>query len=209
MDLANSSLISQAGQMQTGGLPNDLLYNLNPIAVMILLPLLQGVVYPLLQGRFGISISPERRIIAGLVCAAISMGYAAGVQALVYAAGPCYSHPRHCDRDGASSAAAPPNDVSVWLQTPTYVFFALCEILTLVAGLELAYLRAPPSMKSIVQAVFILFSAAGAVVGVGVSFVAADPNMHILYASLAGAMLATASGFLVFVLAKGRRPNST
>ncbi len=137
------------------------------------------------------------------------MGYAAGVQALIYATGPCYSQPRHCARDGAGSAAdAPPNDVSVWLQTPTYVFFALCEILTLVAGLELAYLRAPPSMKSIVQAVFILFSAAGAVVGVGVSFVAADPNMHILYASLAGVMLATASGFLVFVLAKRRRRNS-
>lgn len=188
MDLASSTLISQAGQMQTHGLPNDILFNLNPICVMLLLPVMQGWVYPFLAKK-GVDISPQRRIGVGLVFSAISMAYTAGVQAIIYDAGPCFQFPLHCKTD------AGPNNANVGLQTPTYVFLALCEILTLVAGTELAYTQAPAGMKSIVQAVFILFSAVGAAIGIGLSFVAEDPNMTILYSSLAGLMLATAVAF--------------
>ncbi len=59
MDLTDSSLISQAGQMQTNGLPNDILHNLNPIAVMVLLPLLQGVVYPSCRGGTALASAPN------------------------------------------------------------------------------------------------------------------------------------------------------
>lgn len=179
IDIMDSGLVAQAGSMQTHGLPNDIMYNLNPIAVMVLLPLFQGWLYPFLAKR-KINFTPQHRIGVGLLCAALAIGYTAGIQHLIYISGPCFDRPLKC------LSGSIPNDVSVGIQTPTYVFLALGEILAIVAGTELAYTRAPENMKSIVQAVFLLFSAFGAVIGVGVSFAAEDPNMVIVYASIAG-----------------------
>lgn len=72
------------------------------------------------------------------------------------------------------------------LQTPTYVFLGWAEILAIVAGTQLAYLRAPASIKSIVQALFNLFSALGSLFSGAVSFAAYDPNMVIVYGSVTG-----------------------
>ncbi|KAF2998581.1 hypothetical protein E8E13_006343 [Curvularia kusanoi] len=133
IDIMDSGLVAQAGSMQTHGLPNDIMYNLNPIAC--------------LPGNI-------------------------------------------------------PNDVNIGIQTPTYVFLALGEILAIVAGTELAYTRAPENMKSIVQALFLLFSALGAVIGVGVSFAAEDPNMVIVYGCIAGLLAFVTIAFEFAVIQK-------
>jgi POT family proton-dependent oligopeptide transporter len=57
-------------------------------------------------------------------------------------------------------------------------------------------------MKSIVQAVFLLFSAFGAVIGVGVSFAAEDPNMVIVYGSIAGLLAVVTVAFEFAVIRK-------
>lgn len=189
-DIMESGLVAQAGDMQTHGLPNDIMYNLNPIAVMVFLPIFQGWIYPSLAKR-RINFSPRCRIAVGLFCSALAMGYSAGLQGLIYSSGPCYDHPLKCGSDFK------PNDVNVGLQTPTYVFLALAEILAIVAGTELAYTQAPESMKSIVQAIFLFFSALGAVIGVGVSFAAEDPNMVIVYGSIAGFLVVVSLAFSV------------
>ncbi|KAF1914535.1 proton-dependent oligopeptide transporter family [Ampelomyces quisqualis] len=195
IDIMDSGLVAEAGSMQTHGLPNDIMYNLNPIAVMILMPLFQGWLYPFLAKR-KINFTPQHRIGVGLACAALAIGYTAGIQKLIYISGPCFARPLKC------LSGDIPNDVSVGIQTPTYVFLALGKILAIVAGTELAYTRAPANMKSIVQAVFLLFSALGAVIGVGASFAAEDPNMVIVYGSIAGFLALVTVAFEFAVMRK-------
>jgi POT family proton-dependent oligopeptide transporter len=73
-----------------------------------------------------------------------------------------------------------------------------------VSGTELAYSRAPASMKSIVQALFNFFSALGSVLGVGVSFAAYDHNMVIVYGSITGLLLFVTSAFEFAYLIRGK-----
>ncbi|ORY59326.1 oligopeptide transporter [Pseudomassariella vexata] len=193
----DSTLIAQAGTMQTHGLPNDIMYNLNPISVMVFLPFFQSWIYPTLAKR-KINFSAEHRIGVGLFCAALAIGYTTGIQHLIYITGPCFSHPRKC------LAGNMPNDVTVGLQTPPYVFLGWAEILAIVSGTELAYSRAPANMKSIVQALFNLFSALGSVLGVGVSFAAYDPNMVIVYGSITGLLLFVTFAFELAYLLRGK-----
>jgi len=115
--------------------------------------------------------------------------------------GPCFSHPLKC------LAGNIRNDVSVGLQTPTYVFLGWAEILAIVSGTEFAYSRAPANMKSIVQALFNLFSALGSVFGVNVSSAAYDPNIVIVYGSITGLLLFVAFGFEFVHLVKSKASN--
>ncbi|KAK4196679.1 oligopeptide transporter [Triangularia verruculosa] len=189
INLMDSTLIAQAGTMQTNGLPNDIMYNLNPISVMVFLPLFQSWIYPSLSKR-KVNFSPEHRIGVGMFCATLAIAYTTGIQHLVYSTGPCFSHPLAC-----LAGKNVPNDVSVGYQTPTYVFLAWGEILAIVSGTELAYSRAPASMKSIVQALFHFFSAMGSVFGVAVSFACHDPNMVIVYGAITAFLLLCTVGF--------------
>lgn len=186
--------------MQTHGLPNDIMYNLNPISVMVFLPFFQSWIYPTLAKK-KINFSAEHRIGVGLFCATLAIAYTTGIQHLIYMTGPCFSHPLKC------LAGNIPNDVSVGLQTPTYVFLAWAEILAIVSGTELAYSRAPASMKSIVQALFNLFSALGSLFGIGVSFAAYDPNMVIVYGSITGLLLFVTFAFEFAYSVRGKASN--
>lgn len=197
VNLMDSTLIAQAGTMRTHGLPNDIMYNLNPISVMVFLPFFQSWIYPTLA-KMKINFSPEHRIGVGLFCATLAIAYITGIQHLVYSTGPCFSHPLKCLGGNI------PNNVSVGAQTPTYVFLAWAEILAIVAGTQLGYSRAPASMKSIVQAIFNFFSALGALLGCGVSFAAYDPNMVIVYGSITALLLSVTVGFELSYLVRGK-----
>ncbi|KAM7185432.1 POT family domain containing protein [Naviculisporaceae sp. PSN 640] len=188
-DLMSNNLIAQAGTMQTHGLPNDMMFNVNAISVMALLPLIQGVVYPFLA-KHAVAFPPVYRVVLGLFFAAGAIAYTTGVQALIYSSSPCGKFARSCKEQ---------TDLSIWLQTPTYVLLALAEILAIVSGSELAYTRAPASMKSIVQAIFILFGAGGAVLGVASSPAAKDPNMVVVYGVISGVMVLTTVVFGIIV----------
>lgn len=198
IDIMTSGLVAQAGQMQTHGIPNDVIFNLNPVAVMVLMPFIQGWIYPSLAKR-RIDLTPKHRIGIGLFFAAIAMAYSAGIQALIYGSGPCFEHPLKCESSNG------PNNVNIGLQVPTYVFLALAEIFTIVAGMELAYTRAPASMKSIVQAIFLFFSALGAAMGIGISFAANDPNMVIVYGAIGGFLVSVLIAFILTMALKPQR----
>jgi POT family proton-dependent oligopeptide transporter len=118
INLMDSTLIAQAGTMQTHGLPNDIMCNLNPISVMVFLPFFQSWIYPTLAKK-KINFSPEHRIGVGLSCATLAIAYTTGIQHLIYKTDSCFSHPLKC-----LSGKNMPNDVYVGLQTPTYVFLA-------------------------------------------------------------------------------------
>jgi POT family proton-dependent oligopeptide transporter len=194
-----SNTISQAANMETSGVPNDLMPDLNAITVLLCLPLATHGLYPMLR-RLRISFPPATRIALGFLLEAMAMGFAAGVQHYIYTSAPCYDHPRECP---ASPHGSLPNSVSVALQIPVYVFEGLGEIFSNPAMYEYAFTEAPLSMKAVLQAFFALTAAAGSALGLALTPTYRDPYLLIMYASLAGAMFVGAVG--VVALLRPRR----
>ena len=187
----NTNLVSQAAQTRTYGLPNDVFQNFSALTVIIAMPIMQKLIYPTLE-RARIPYPPINRITAGFVLQAGAMAYAAGLQRMIYNAGPCYDRPLHCvDSDGG----AIPNHVSVGFQVPAYVLDGLGTALYYPTGQEYAYQKAPSSMKSFVQAVLMGTVALGAALAIALSQTYRDPKIMIMYASLAGLLFISACVF--------------
>ncbi len=189
-----TNLVSQAGDMDTHGIPNDMLSNLNPISVIIILPLIDKFVYPAMKYIRLPSTSTVRMTIGFLFISA-SMAIAAGVQQVVYQSPPCYTSPQRCV---AVMDHPRPNSVTVALQIPIYVVGAAGEVFFSVAGSEYAYNQAPAGMKSILQAVFMSTLAVSSALGLAISPAFNDPYMVIVFSSLAGVMLLSSVGFGFF-----------
>lgn len=192
-----NNLISQASQMNLHGVPNDMIQAMAGVACVAFGPPVQALYSWLARRR--IRFGPIARITTAFILCSVGMAYAAGLQRLIYATGPCYDRPLACDYrpeqqsdqtpsgDG-TVAAIPPNDVNVWLQLPVYVILAIAEIFGLVTASEYAYEKAPRGMRSIVQATVQLSACLGALLGMAISPAAKDPYLVALYAALAGAM---------------------
>lgn len=107
-------------------MPNDLMQNFDPISIIVFIPILDKVVYPILR-KLKIELKPIARITIGFFLASLCLMYAAIVQHIIYSAGPCYGSPGACaaGMDGDSSL---PNHVHIAVQTPAYVFIGLAEI---------------------------------------------------------------------------------
>ena len=176
--------------MQRHGIPNDIMQNLDPLIIIFLIPVFDRLLYPGLR-KFGIPFRPITRITWGFVFGAIAMAYAAIVQHLIYSSPPCYNAPLACD------ASHLPNEVHVAVQTPAYFFFAVSEILASITGLEYAFTKAPPSMKSFVMSIFLLQSAFGSALGVVLAPIAKDPRLVWLYTGLCIATISAAALFWI------------
>lgn len=189
-----NNFISQAGQMQLHGIPNDIMQNIDPITIIIFIPIMDRLVYPGLR-KLGIPFKPITRITFGFFFAAAAMVYAAIVQHLIYTAPPCYASPLQCP---ASNDGAEHNHIHVAVQTPAYLFIGLSEIFASITGLEYAYTKAPSSMKSFVMSLFLLTSAVGAAIGIALSPTATDPKLLWMYTGLAVATFV--AGCLFWIL---------
>ena len=138
------------------GMPNDVMQNFDPISILVVIPILDRLVYPLLR-KMNIELKPIRRITIGFVLAGLCLAYAAIVQHIIYQAGPCYGEPLHCDAATQGDHAIP-NNVHIAIQTPAYFLIGASEVfisgkscivylefLTLtcdsVTGLEYAYVK--------------------------------------------------------------------
>ncbi|KAM5436873.1 peptide transporter ptr2 [Microsporum canis] len=185
--------ISQAGQMETYGVPNDLIKSSNPIAYVVIGVMVQKLLYPLLQ-RYKIQFSPINRISLGFAIMSVAMAYAAIVQAIIYKAGPCYSYPLAC---AASEGGKIPNHVHVLLQLPTYIIIALAEVFCWPTGSEYTYSHSPSSMKSILQACYTGTAGLGYLLAMALTPLAKDPLLVILWSVVAGMMFVTTVWFRI------------
>ncbi|OKL60563.1 hypothetical protein UA08_03946 [Talaromyces atroroseus] len=174
-----TNFVSQAGTMEAHGIPNDILVFLDPVTATVLLPFLDRVVFPYFE-RIRKPIGYVHRMTAGFLFCGVAMLYAAFVQRKIYAAPPCYDHPRARDCMGG----AIPNAVSIYLQVPAYVLIATSQILATVAGIEYAYTKAPASMKSLVMAVYLTTTSVGALLAMAVSPLTVDPKLVWMYITL-------------------------
>ncbi|KAL0091235.1 POT family-domain-containing protein [Phycomyces blakesleeanus] len=169
-----NNLVSQASTMLTGNVPNDIMQNIDPIALIILIPLMDTFIYPFLR-RVGIPMRPIMRITCGFFFAAVAMGYTAGIQSKIYKTAPYYDHP-----EGQ-------NWISAAYQIPSYVLVAISEIFAAITGLEYAYKKAPQSMKSIVMALFLLTNCFASILAFALVSVAVDPKLTWMYTGISGA----------------------
>ncbi|KAI9659785.1 MAG: peptide transporter ptr2 [Bathelium mastoideum] len=182
-----NNIISQAGQMTTGFLSNDTIQSLNPIACIILGPIIQNLLFPFLRKR-GIAFGPIARIAVAFFFTALALAYAAVLQSLIYASPPCFRFPRACPASLLPDNQHRPNEISVWAQTPFHFLLGVGEILGLVSLSEYTFALAPLNMKAVVQAFQQLTAALASALGMALGSVSKDPWLVIMYACLAGAM---------------------
>ncbi|KAJ5751143.1 Proton-dependent oligopeptide transporter family [Penicillium manginii] len=177
-----NNLISQAGQMITYGIPNDMMKIAGAISGIIVAPIIQKGLYPFLTKR-GVSFGPIARMSVGFLVLTLSMAYTTVVQKLIYRAGPCYDIPLTC---AAANNSTIPNQISVFLQIPIYFGGALAEVFCLTTGTEYAYNQAPESMKTLVQAIWLAMAGIGACLALAFTPLTKDPHLVTMYAILTG-----------------------
>ncbi|KAG1083986.1 hypothetical protein PS15p_204324 [Mucor circinelloides] len=175
----SNNLLSQAGVMnKPAGLPNDIMNNFDPIALIIFIPITDGLFYPMLR-KYKINFASQKRITVGFFLGAAAMVYASVVQHYIY-----------IDELFISSGGKQSN-VSVFLQIPCYVLIAFSEIFASITSMEYAYTHAPKSMKSLVSALSLWPNCVAALLSLAISPTAHDPNMTYLYAGVAVAAFIT------------------
>jgi len=78
-----NNLTSQAATMVTNGVPNDVINNLDPLALIIFIPIFDLFLYPGLR-KIGINFTPIKKITAGFITGSLAMVWAAVVQHYIY-----------------------------------------------------------------------------------------------------------------------------
>ncbi|KAF8314556.1 PTR2-domain-containing protein [Cantharellus anzutake] len=171
----NSTLTSQAATMTTNGVPNDVINNLDPLALIIFIPICDYVIYPWFA-RMGIRFTPIKRIFFGFMTAVAAMVWAAVVQYYIYQTSPCGYQANSCDT---------PSHLNVWIQSGSYILIAFSEIFASITGLEYAFTKAPKNMRSVVMSVFLFMTAISSAITEALNPLAADPHLIWNYGSAA------------------------
>lgn len=169
---------NQAAAMTTNGAPNDLLSNFNPLTIIVTVPFLGYVLYPTLE-RYNKKPGRITRIVIGFVCGTISSIIGAIVQWRVYKTSPCGFHASTCDNV---------SPLSVWWQVPIMVFAAWGECFCAVTAYELAYARAPPTMRGLLTAIFLFMNGLASALGEILIPATKDPWLIYIWAGPAVAL---------------------
>ncbi|KAK6540231.1 hypothetical protein TWF694_009047 [Orbilia ellipsospora] len=184
----NGNLTSQAAVMNTHGLPNDILSNLNPFSLIILIPVFDLVLYPGLR-KLGINFTPIKKITFGFIVGVLAMIWAAVLQYYIYKTSPCGYH--------AADPDCKPSPINVWAQTGSFVLIAISEIFASITGLEYAFTKAPTNMKSLVTSVFLVMSAFST--AIGFAFVTLSNDPLLVWNYIVAAILATLGAILFWL----------
>ncbi|KAL4878217.1 PTR2-domain-containing protein [Aspergillus karnatakaensis] len=174
-----NNLTSQAATMELNGVPNDIINNFNPLALIIFIPIFDHVLYPGLR-KMGINFTPLKRITAGFFMAGAGMIVATVTQHYIYQKSACGKHANTCLTE--QNLHSP---ISVWVQALTYILGGISEILASVTSLEYAFTKAPKNMRSLVQAVALFMNAFSSAIGQALVGLSEDPLLVWNYAVVA------------------------
>ncbi|KAL5334966.1 POT family-domain-containing protein [Aspergillus crustosus] len=186
-----NNLTSQAATMELNGVPNDIINNFNPLALIIFIPIFDRFVYPGLR-RAGIKFTPLKRITAGFLVAGSGMIVATVTQHYIYQLGECGKEANFCLEE--RNLHSP---ISVWIQALTYILGGISEILASVTSLEYAFTKAPKNMRSLVQAVALFMNAFSSAIGQALVGLSTDPLLVWNYAVVAILAFVGAAGFWI------------
>mmetsp|Transcript_3035 Transcript_3035/g.4452 ORF Transcript_3035/g.4452 Transcript_3035/m.4452 type:complete len:603 (+) Transcript_3035:38-1846(+) len=144
-------------------LPPDAIQASNPIFILLLVPIFDRIVYPLIT-KCKIKLTPMRKLGAGLVILFVSFAVSWIIEFALM-----INKQHHPDQ------VEPPLYLHMFLLLPQNFLLCMAEVLFSITGLEFAYDEAPSSMKSIMSAVWLLYISAGNLIVVFVSFCVVVP----------------------------------
>ncbi len=128
----------------------------NPILVMIMIPLFQFVIYPVTNKFF--KLTPLRKMSIGLFTAAFAFALSSIVQGWI--------------DDGETP--------SISWQILAYVIITAAEVMVSITGLEFSYTQAPKSMKSVIMSVWLFSVSLGNIVTAGVNHYIQVPGVGVV-----------------------------
>lgn len=166
-----NNFTQQAATMTLHGVPNDVVNNLDPFALIIFIPICDSFLYPGLR-KMGFQFTAIKKITFGFWLSALAMVWAAVVQYYIYKTSPCGFQANSCFNDDGTTNPSPLN---VWIQTGCYVLVAFSEIFASITSLEYAYSKAPRSMRSLCQAIALFTNAISAAIAEALTPLAGDP----------------------------------
>lgn len=141
-DQSGSSWVLQAEKMDLvvwgRTLDPSQIQALNPIMVMVLIPLFTYFLYPMVE-KMGVQVTPLRKMSAGMILAALSFVFVGMIQTALDSGQP----------------------VSVAWQFIPFLVLTCAEVMVSITGLEFAYTQAPRSMKSTIMSFWLLTVFAG------------------------------------------------
>lgn len=176
---------AQSASLTSDGVPNDVLDNLNPLAIIALIPIMNHFIYPLLR-KLGIKFGPIKRMTFGFLIAAIGASSYAIIQHYIYKTSPCKDAASTCD---IGTGVSP---LSLWLYAIPTVVTATSEIFVNVTAYGIAYSRAPPNMKGFVMALSLFMTAISTAISLATAGAIRDPYLVWAFAgpSIIGFVLA-------------------
>ncbi|PVF97460.1 PTR2-domain-containing protein [Serendipita vermifera] len=189
----DGNLSTVAAGMQLNGTPNDLIQNLNPISIIILIPIFERFLYPGLR-KIGFNFTPIKRIFVGFLTVGLGMLYAAVLQHYIYKMSPCHDNePSACETEDGYPNPAP---INVWVVSGPYILVGIGEIFASITSLEYAFTKAPKRMKSVVVA----FSQSQNAISSALNFALTALNAENMFTWLFGsfAIASWIAGFLFF-----------
>ncbi|TRM63651.1 POT family-domain-containing protein [Schizophyllum amplum] len=178
----DGNLSTVAAGMTLNGTPNDLIQNLNPIVIVIAVPILDLALYPTLR-RLHINFTPIKRITTGFMIASLAMLYAAILQKFIYEQSPCHDNlPSECtDADGNPN----PAPINVWVVSGPYILVGISELFTTLVSNEYAFTKSPKRMKSTVMAFSLFMSAVSSALNFALTAVNVENRFAWLFGSFA------------------------
>ena len=188
-----NNLTAQAGTMTLKGVPNDVVNNLDPLALIIFVPICDTFLYPGLR-KMGLQFTAIKKITLGFWLASLSMIWAAAIQYFIYMTSPCGYRANNCYNDDGSINPSP---IIVWAQTGSYVLVAISEIFAVITSMEYAYSKAPRNMRSLVQAINMFTNAISAAIAEALIALSSDPLLVWNYAVFA---ILTFVGGTIFII---------
>ncbi|KAI4523329.1 PTR2-domain-containing protein [Schizophyllum commune Loenen D] len=190
----DGNLSTVAAGMTLNGTPNDLIQNLNPIVIVIMVPILDLLFYPTLR-RFKINFTPIKRITTGFMIASLGMLYAAILMKFIYERSPCHDNlPSECtDADGNPN----PAPLNVWIVSGPYILVGISELFATLVSNEYAFTKSPKRMKSTVMAFSLFMSAVSALLNLALTAVNVENKFTWLFGSFA--IIAFIVGILFFI----------
>ncbi|CAI8509957.1 unnamed protein product [Hanseniaspora opuntiae] len=172
-----ASLINNlSAAMKSNGVPNDVINNFNPLAIIVFTPILDYGIYPLLT-RMRMNPNITIRIFIGFMLAAGAMAAGAILQKIVYNRSVCGDHASTCGTQA---------NVSLWETCIIYGLTGISETFAMVGGYQIAFVTSPTNMRSFVMAIFLFQTALSSIINIIISPSLKDPNLVKVFGAIAG-----------------------
>ncbi|KAI9598148.1 hypothetical protein BDF19DRAFT_411488 [Syncephalis fuscata] len=162
---------------------------INAIVIIVAIPVMDSFIFPALR-RCGLRLGPITRITIGFGIVTAGFVYVTVLQHFLYQTGPYYDFttvPKDVEK--------PFNNLSVWWQVPPYIAIGISEIFASATGLEFAYKRATPELKSIVMSLFLLTNCGGSLIGLILAEWSTDPYFVTIFGIETAAMAVVTAVF--------------